>query len=107
MNTPIMSYAVKYASAFYGPFRDAEESAPHHGDRKTYQMDPANAMEGLARSRRRHRRGRGHRHGEARRAPYLDVIRMVRDNFDVPRRRLSGERRVLHDQGRRHQRLDR
>ena len=47
VNTPIMSYAVKYASAFYGPFRDAAESAPHHGDRKTYQMDPANAMEGL------------------------------------------------------------
>ncbi len=47
VNTPIMSYAVKYASAFYGPFRDAAESAPHHGDRKTYQMDPANAVEGL------------------------------------------------------------
>ena len=59
VNTPIMSYAVKYASAFYGPFRDAAESAPHHGDRKTYQMvKPA--------------------------GPYLDVIRMVRDNFDVP-----------------------
>jgi len=45
--TPIMAYSAKYASAFYGPFRDAAESAPHHGDRKTYQMDPANAMEGL------------------------------------------------------------
>lgn len=44
---PIMSYAVKYASAYYGPFRDAAQSAPQFGDRKTYQMDPANAREGL------------------------------------------------------------
>ena len=65
VNTPIMSYAVKYASAFYGPFRDAAESAPHHGDRKTYQMDPDIVMVKPA-------------------GPYLDVIRMVRDNFDVP-----------------------
>lgn len=107
VNTPIMSYAVKYASAFYGPFRDAAESAPHHGDRKTYQMDPANAMEGLARSRRRHRRGRGHRHGEARRSlsgrhPYgaRQLRRAGRQAYQV-----SGE--YIHDQGRRHQRLDR
>ena len=40
-----MSYAVKYASAFYGPFREAADSAPQFGDRKTYQMDPANRME--------------------------------------------------------------
>ena len=45
--TPIMSYAVKYASAFYGPFREAAGSAPQFGDRKAYQMDPANADEGL------------------------------------------------------------
>ena len=45
--TPILSYAVKYASSFYGPFRDAAESAPAHGDRKSYQMDPANAREAL------------------------------------------------------------
>ena len=45
--TPIMSYAVKYASAFYGPFRDAADSAPGSGDRKGYQMDPANAEEAL------------------------------------------------------------
>ena len=42
---PIMSYAVKYASAFYGPFRDAADSTPQFGDRKTYQMDPANRLE--------------------------------------------------------------
>ncbi len=46
-NTAIMSYAVKYASAFYGPFRDAAECAPQHGDRKSYQMDPANAREAI------------------------------------------------------------
>lgn len=46
-NIPIMSYAVKYASAFYGPFRDAANSAPQFGDRKTYQMDPANRLEAL------------------------------------------------------------
>ncbi len=47
VNTPIMSYAVKYASAYYGPFRDAADSAPQFGDRKTYQMDPANRREAL------------------------------------------------------------
>ena len=47
-NTGIMSYSVKYASSFYGPFRDALDSAPGFGDKKTYQMDPANANEGLS-----------------------------------------------------------
>ncbi len=46
-NIPVMSYAVKYSSAFYGPFREAAESAPQFGDRKTYQMDPANAVEAI------------------------------------------------------------
>ena len=46
-NTPILSYAAKYASAYYGPFRDAAESSPQFGDRRTYQMDPANAIEAL------------------------------------------------------------
>lgn len=46
-NIPIMSYAVKYASAYYGPFRDAAESAPQFGDRRTYQMDPSNAREAV------------------------------------------------------------
>ena len=46
-STPIMSYAVKYASAFYGPFRDAADSTPSFGDRKTYQMDPSNRIEAL------------------------------------------------------------
>ena len=46
-NIPIMSYAVKYASAYYGPFREAAHSAPQFGDRKTYQMDPANRIEAI------------------------------------------------------------
>ncbi|MGK7933300.1 MAG: porphobilinogen synthase [Microcystaceae cyanobacterium] len=46
-NTPILSYAAKYSSAYYGPFRDAAESAPQFGDRRTYQMDPSNALEAL------------------------------------------------------------
>ncbi len=46
-NVPIMSYAVKYSSEFYGPFRDAADSTPQFGDRKTYQMDPANRLEAL------------------------------------------------------------
>ena len=46
-NLPIMSYAIKYASAFYGPFRDAADSAPSFGDRRTYQMDPSNRLEGM------------------------------------------------------------
>jgi len=80
---PIMSYAVKYASAFYGPFRDAAESAPAFGDRKTHQMDPANRREAL-------------REAEADAAegadilmvkpglPYLDILRDLSDSFDLP-----------------------
>ena len=49
-NIPIMSYAAKYCSAFYGPFREAAESAPQFGDRRTYQMDPANSQEALRES---------------------------------------------------------
>ncbi|HMM37805.1 MAG TPA: porphobilinogen synthase [Desulfovibrio sp.] len=80
---PVMSYAVKYASAFYGPFRDAAESAPAFGDRKTHQMDPANRREAL-------------REAEADAAegadilmvkpglPYLDILRDLSDSFDLP-----------------------
>ncbi len=82
-DTPIMSYAVKYASAFYGPFREAAESAPKSGDRKTYQMDPANSREAL-------REATADVLEEADflmvkpAGPYLDIIRMVRDQFDLP-----------------------
>ena len=61
----IMAYAAKFASAFYGPFRDAAECAPRFGDRAGYQMDPANARRGDPRDPHRHRRGGRHRDGEA------------------------------------------
>lgn len=69
-------------------------------------MDPANAMEGLREAAADIDEGADIVMVKPA-GPYLDVIRMVRDNFDVPVAALSGERRVLHDQGRRHQRLDR
>ena len=63
--TAILSYAVKYASAFYGPFREAADSAPAFGDRRQYQMDPANVRGGAARGGARRGRGRRHADGEA------------------------------------------
>ena len=83
INTPIMAYSAKFASAFYGPFRDAADSAPAFGDRKTYQMDPANAMEGLREAAADIDEGADIVMVKPA-GPYLDVIRMVRDNFDVP-----------------------
>ena len=63
--TPIMAYSAKYASAFYGPFREAADSAPSRGDRRGYQMDPGQRARGAARGRARRRRGRGRAHGQA------------------------------------------
>jgi porphobilinogen synthase len=83
VNLPIMSYAVKYASSFYGPFRDAADSAPAFGDRKTYQMDPANRLEGM----------REARFDEAEGADilmvkpalaYLDIIRELKNSTNKP-----------------------
>jgi porphobilinogen synthase len=83
VRTPIMAYASKFASAFYGPFRIAAESAPKQGDRRAYQMDPANGREAM-------------REVEADVAegadiimvkpalPYLDIIAKARDRFDLP-----------------------
>ena len=82
-NTGIMSYSVKYASSFYGPFRDALDSAPGFGDKKTYQMDPANASEGLSEVERDIEEGADMvmvKPG----MPYLDIVRLVKENFDVP-----------------------
>ena len=82
-NTGIMSYSVKYASSFYGPFRDALDSAPGFGDKKTYQMDPANASEGLSEVERDIEEGADMvmvKPG----MPYLDMVRLVKENFDVP-----------------------
>ena len=83
VNTGIMSYSIKYASSFYGPFRDALDSAPGFGDKKTYQMDPANSSEGLSEVERDIEEGADMvmvKPG----MPYLDMVRMVKDNFDVP-----------------------
>lgn len=80
---PLMSYAVKYASAYYGPFREAAEGAPQFGDRKTYQMDPANAREGLREATADVMEGADILMVKPA-GPYMDIIRQVRDNFDLP-----------------------
>ena len=82
-NVSLMSYTAKYASAFYGPFREALGSAPKHGDKKTYQMNPANAKEALIEA-----------HLDASEGadflmvkpglPYLDVVKLLADNFNLP-----------------------
>ena len=82
-HVPVMSYAVKYASAFYGPFREAADSAPQFGDRKGYQMDPANAREGLREAELDVRQGADILLVKPA-MPYLDVIRAVRERFDLP-----------------------
>ncbi|MBA4356413.1 MAG: porphobilinogen synthase [Humidesulfovibrio sp.] len=82
-DTPIMSYAVKYASAFYGPFREAAESTPKFGDRKTHQMDPANSREALREAAADLDEGADILMVKPG-LPYLDIIRQLRDSFDVP-----------------------
>jgi porphobilinogen synthase len=79
----ILSYAVKYASAFYGPFREAAQSAPKQGDRRGYQMDPANAREALRMARRDVAEGADWILVKPALA-YLDVVRAVREAVDVP-----------------------
>ncbi len=82
-NVPIMSYAVKYASAFYGPFRDAADSTPQFGDRKAYQMDPANRMEALREAESDLMEGADFiivKPG----MPYLDIVRDVKNNINLP-----------------------
>ena len=81
--TPIMSYAVKYASAYYGPFRDAAESAPKFGDRRTYQMDPANVQEAMREMQADIEEGADIFIVKPA-GPYQDVIRLMHDSFDVP-----------------------
>lgn len=82
-NIPVMSYAVKYASGFYGPFREAADSAPQFGDRRSYQMDPANRLEAL--------REASEDIGEGADIimvkpglPYLDILRDLRNNCNMP-----------------------
>ncbi len=83
-NIAIMSYAVKYASSFYGPFRDAADSAPKFGDRRSYQMDPANAKEAIKEASLDVEEGADIIMVKPA-LPYLDVVRMVKDTFpEVP-----------------------
>ena len=80
---PILSYAAKYASAFYGPFREAADSAPQFGDRRGYQMDPANVREALREVRLDVEEGADIVMVKPA-LPYLDVIRAVAESFDRP-----------------------
>ncbi len=83
IETPILSYAAKYASAFYGPFRDAADSAPQFGDRRGYQMDPANVREALREVRLDIEEGADMVMVKPA-LPYLDVIRAVKEATDRP-----------------------
>ena len=82
-NTPIMSYAVKYASSFYGPFREAAECAPQFGDRRAYQMDPANAREALREATLDMEEGADILMVKPG-MPYLDIIHSLRQEFTLP-----------------------
>ena len=79
----IMAYSAKYASAFYGPFRDALDSAPRFGDKKTYQMNPANSREALIEAELDYAEGADFLMVKPALA-YLDVIKLLKDNFDLP-----------------------
>ncbi len=94
--TPILSYAAKFASAFYGPFREAADSAPQFGDRRSYQMDGANAREAMREI--ELDLGEGADMILMKPAmPYLDIVRMARERFDVPigAYQVSGEYSML------------
>jgi porphobilinogen synthase len=83
LKTPILSYAAKYASVFYGPFREAAESAPQFGDRRTYQMDAANAREAMREIELDLEEGADMIMVKPAMA-YLDIIHEARRRFDVP-----------------------
>ena len=82
-DVPIMSYAVKYSSSFYGPFRDAAHSTPQFGDRRTYQMDPANRMEALREAQSDMDEGADFLIVKPA-LSYLDIMREVKDRFNAP-----------------------
>ena len=82
-HVPIMSYAVKYCSSFYGPFRDAADSAPKFGDRRTYQMDPANALEAVREATMDVEEGADIIMVKPA-LPYLDIICRIREEIDLP-----------------------
>ena len=97
--TPIVAYSAKYASAFYGPFREAAESAPSFGDRRGYQMDPANVREALRECELDLAEGADVLMVKPA-LPYLDVIRAVRERFDCPLAAYNVSRRVRDGEGR-------
>lgn len=94
--TPILAYSAKYASVFYGPFRDAAGSTPRFGDRRGYQMDPANSDEALREVELDLQEGADMVMVKPA-LPYLDIIRRVKDNFNVPLAayQVSGEYAML------------
>ena len=96
-NTPILSYASKFASAFYGPFREAADSAPQFGDRRTYQMDGANLREAMREIEQDIAEGADMLLMKPA-MPYLDVIHEARQRFDLPMGayQVSGEFSMLH-----------
>lgn len=100
-HTPILSYAVKYASGYYGPFREAAESAPAFGDRRSHQMDPANAREALREVELDVEEGADILMVKPA-GPYLDIIRMIRDKYPHPLAayQVSGEYSALMAAGR-------
>jgi len=100
-NVPILSYAVKYASGYYGPFREAAASAPAFGDRRSHQMDPANALEALREVELDIEEGADILMVKPA-GPYLDVIRMLRDRYPHPLAayQVSGEYSALVAAGR-------
>jgi len=94
---PILSYAAKYASGFYGPFREAAESAPQFGDRRSYQMDPANTREAIKEMALDLEEGADMLMVKPA-MPYLDIIKAAHENFDVPiaAYQVSGEFSMIH-----------
>jgi porphobilinogen synthase len=100
-NAPILSYAVKYASGYYGPFREAAESAPAFGDRRSHQMDPANAREAIREVELDIEEGADIIMVKPA-GPYLDILRMLRDRYPVPLAayQVSGEFAALMAAGR-------
>lgn len=97
-DTPIMAYSAKFASGYYSPFRDAAHSAPGFGDRKTYQMDPANGREALREIEDDIREGADMVMVKPALA-YLDVLKSARERFDLPLVAIQCQRRILDGQG--------
>ena len=95
-DTPVMSYAAKFASAFYGPFREAADSAPQFGDRRSYQMDGANLREAMREVEQDIAEGADMILMKPA-MPYLDVLKTARDRFDLPigAYQVSGEYSML------------